>query len=338
MQLPRALQQAIEHELAAFDTRQLRAAAAHLSHTYREATEVTGEATRNAAPISNDAQRAAYLAVRLPATFAAVSRALSWTLERVNEDGSQCAAIQSMLDLGSGPGTAIWAATEQLSSLESVTAIERDSRLIEAARRLASGEESALPKRIDWRCADLAQGLPEGQWDLVVCSYALNELSAPQRVVLLRQAWSRTAKLLVIVEPGTQAGFANVASARALLAENGAAIVAPCPHALACPMQASGDWCHFAARVERSALHRRLKEGELGHEDEKFSYAAFARITEDFAPLPAASRIVRHPRLFSGYAKLSLCQAQGQIESATVTRSQKDDWRRLKRLGWGDAW
>jgi len=46
---------------------------------------------------------------------------------------------------------------------------------------------------------------------------------------------------------------------------------------------------------------------------------------------------VRHPRIFSGYAQLTLCR-EGRIEPATVTRSQKEDWRRLKRLGWGDRW
>ena len=111
-------------------------------------------------------------------------------------------------------------------------------------------------------------------------------------------------------------------------------------------MAGGSDWCHFAARVERTAEHRRLKDATLGHEDEKFSYVAFTRnaVTRN-APLdpqsenPSASpaRIVRHPRIFSGYTQLTLC-AQGEISNTTVTRSMKEDWRRLKRLGWGDRW
>jgi ribosomal protein RSM22 (predicted rRNA methylase) len=93
--------------------------------------------------------------------------------------------------------------------------------------------------------------------------------------------------------------------------------------------------------VERTAEHRRLKSAILGHEDEKFSYAAFSRDaicspTRSDAPNPNA-RIVRHPKVFSGYTQLVLCR-DGEIANTTITRSNKEDWRRLKRLGWGDGW
>jgi ribosomal protein RSM22 (predicted rRNA methylase) len=103
---------------------------------------------------------------------------------------------------------------------------------------------------------------------------------------------------------------------------------------------ATNDWCHFAARVERTAEHRRLKQAELSYEDEKFSYLAVARenfFGADSDKNASHARIVRHPQLHGGYAQLTLC-TNGKIEQATVTRSHKNDWRRLKRLGWGDGW
>ncbi len=272
----------------------------------------------------------------MPATFAAVVAALSWTHEAC---GNEYPGIHSMLDLGSGPGTVLWAAAKVFPTLNSATAIERDPHLIELARKLAAHADDAVLRNTHWLRGDLTTTLPQGTWDLVVCSYALNELAQARRAELLRQAWARAAKLLIVVEPGTMAGFANILAARTLLLGAGATLAAPCPNSLACPMAAGNDWCHFAARIERTATHRRLKEATLGHEDEKFSYVAFVR-----SPVPRAlhedespSRIVRHPRIFSGYAQLTLCR-EGQLASATVTRSQKEDWRRLKRLGWGDPW
>jgi ribosomal protein RSM22 (predicted rRNA methylase) len=362
MQLPPELRRAVEQELASCNPARLRAAAAQLSQCYRQAAE-----SENTAPainaLTDDSQRAAYLAVRLPATFAAVTAALTWTRDLCSAEPCESKpcdpTIRSVLDLGSGPGTALWAAAHVFASLESATAIERDSQLIAIALRLAAsanaggpyspsfgecGEQAAdsssgissFPNTC-WLQADLTAALPSGTWDLVLCSYALNELKYSQRDNLLRRAWERTNKLLVIIEPGTKAGFANVLVARTNLLACGAHVVAPCPNALACPMSGGDDWCHFAARVERSAEHRRLKDATLGHEDEKFSYVAFSRTPQADQQESTRTRIVRHPRIFSGYTQLTLCRA-GEIANTTVTRSMKEDWRRLKRLGWGDCW
>ena len=93
------------------------------------------------------------------------------------------------------------------------------------------------------------------------------------------------------------------------------------------------DWCHFAARVERSALHRRLKGGALGHEDEKFTYVAVSRVP--VVPVPA--RVVRHPLRRPGHAALELCTPTGLVRRA-VTKRERQAWRAARRARWGDAW
>jgi ribosomal protein RSM22 (predicted rRNA methylase) len=329
MRLPPPLRRAVEQELISCDAAKLRAAAARISQCYRDADAP--------AALANSEQRAAYLAVRLPATFAAVVTALTWTREAWTREVCGEEPL-SVLDLGSGPGTALWAAAQVFPTLRSATAAERDPHLIEIARRLGQQAENSTLREVAWLAADLTASIPQGTWDLVVCSYALNELRAEQRAEFIRQAWARTGRLLIIIEPGTKVGFENVLAVRTRLLASGAALVAPCPNALACPMAGGGDWCHFAARVERTAEHRRLKEAALGHEDEKFSYAAFARGADLHGTAPTANaRIVRHPRIFSGYTQLTLCRA-GEIANTTITRSKKEDWRRLKHLGWGDTW
>jgi ribosomal protein RSM22 (predicted rRNA methylase) len=326
MQLPPLLRQAIAEELASCNGAKLRAASAHLTECYRESSAASCD-KRSGAAIADDDQRGAYLAVRLPATFAAVVSALRWTREACGDE------IRSVIDLGSGPGTALWAAAQVFPALESATAIERDFKMIEIARRFAAHAESPALREARWLQGDLTAAIAEGTWDLVLCSYALNELREAQRAEFMRKAWARTKRLLVVIEPGSKPGFANILALRTGLLAEGATLVAPCPNSLDCPMARDADWCHFAARVERTAEHRRVKDVVLGHEDEKFSYVAFARGEGQ----RANARIVRHPKIFSGYTQLTLCR-DGDIANTTITRSKKEDWRRLKRLGWGDAW
>jgi ribosomal protein RSM22 (predicted rRNA methylase) len=103
-------------------------------------------------------------------------------------------------------------------------------------------------------------------------------------------------------------------------------------------MAGAGDWCHFAARVERSAVHRRLKGGELGHEDEKFSYVAATPLLPQHANASRAEqRIIRHPVYHSGFVELQLCSADGLVKR-NIGRSKKNEYRAARRAAWGDAW
>ncbi len=90
----------------------------------------------------------------------------------------------------------------------------------------------------------------------------------------------------------------------------------------------------FAARLERTSVHRRLKSGELSYEDEKFSYLVFARNPR--AP-QARARILRHPVHGKGHIKLTLCEAP-QLREATVSKSDGEEFRNARRAKWGDAW
>jgi ribosomal protein RSM22 (predicted rRNA methylase) len=91
--------------------------------------------------------------------------------------------------------------------------------------------------------------------------------------------------------------------------------------------------------VERTSLHRQLKGGTLGYEDEKFSYLVAARpeVIAD-KDSPAYSRLVRHPGKHSGHVQLTLCTPQGLIENRTVARSSKIAYKAARKAEWGDAW
>jgi ribosomal protein RSM22 (predicted rRNA methylase) len=321
MQLTFPLRQAIEQEAAHQSQPSLSQAAAELSQKYREQI-LPGKPF-----IVTDAHRLAYAATRMPATFAASRAALAEVV---------CLApalkIESLLDLGAGTGAASWAAAEVFDQLRQFTLVEQDRHLIELGQRLAQSSGNQALRSADWRIANLRTTIEFEPHDLVVCSYSLNEIEPAAVRRILAAAWQAARQALVIVEPGTMKGFEVIRAARAQLIEAGAFIVAPCPHHESCPM-AQDDWCHFAARFDRSPLHRRLKGGTLGYEDEKFSYLAAAK-----QPVHQASaRIIRHPLRHAGYTQLQLCAAEG-LQTITVTKRDKEAWKRARKSDWGNGW
>lgn len=321
MQLPFPLRQAIERETFSQSLPSLHQAAVELSRRYRERTS-TGQSF-----ITNEAHRLAYAAVRMPATFAASGAALAEARRLAPE-----LPIESLLDLGAGTGAASWAAAEVFDQLRQFSLVEQDRHLIELGQRLAQSSGNQALRSADWRIANLRTTAEFAPHDLIVCSYSLNEIEPVAVRSILAAAWQAARQALAIIEPGTMQGFEVIRAARAQLIEAGAFIIAPCPHHDGCPM-AQDNWCHFAARFDRSPLHRRLKGGTLGYEDEKFSYLAAAK----YPVHQASARIIRHPLRHAGYTQFQLC-ALGGLQTVTITKRDKEIWKRARKTGWGDGW
>jgi ribosomal protein RSM22 (predicted rRNA methylase) len=311
--------------------------------------------TRRHAPPLSEVERLAYAVVRAPATYVAVAAVLRELGQRAPD-----MRLASLLDLGAGPGAATWAARAQRPELARVTLIERDPGFIDLGRRILDSSASvgadadadvtagadaaadaianasaasAAGCVYDWQCADLRAAMALPAHDLVIMSYALGELDAVAARQIVERAWAATRQALIVIEPGTPRHFAGVLAARDTLLHAGACIAAPCPHADACPMTGTTDWCHMAARLERTSLHRRLKSAALPYEDEKFSYVIATRepVTR------AAARIIRRPEIQKGFISLALCTPAGLTRDG-VTRSRGDAFRRARKADWGDAW
>jgi len=295
-------------------------ASADLTRRYRDPSPTAGPVAR-----SPDDVRA-YAAARLPATYAAVWIALDELRARVPSFHPK-----SLLDLGAGPATAAWAAAETWPTLEHVTAVEPEAEMRRLGADLARSVPSRAVAEAEWLAQTLPEAIPSARYDLVTLSYVLAEIGARDRGATVERAWGAAADALVVVEPGTPAGYERVLEARARLIELGATIVAPCPHDRACPLAGTGDWCHFAVRLARTRAHREAKEAQLGHEDEKFSYVVAAR-----APAPqAAARILRHPQIRRGHVLLEICAPDG-ARAQTVSKREGDRYRHARKVSWGD--
>ena len=184
-----------------------------------------------------------------------------------------------------------------------------------------------------WRTSDIAVDEIDGEpRDLVTLAYVLNELAPDDRHRLVERLWPLTADTLVIVEPGTPAGWQRIIAARRQLIESGGHVIAPCPHAKECPLQPP-DWCHFARRVARSRLHRQTKTADVPWEDEKFSYVAVSR-----KPAPASgARVIARPRKASGRVTLKLCRADGSTGDQLFSRRDGELFKRASRSDWGSS-
>ncbi|KAG1656116.1 hypothetical protein FOA52_010298 [Chlamydomonas sp. UWO 241] len=155
------------------------------------------------------------------------------------------------------------------------------------------------------------------RFDLTLCAFGLGEEPGGEKARrrLVRRLWDMTGDVLVIIEPGTPAGFAHIKAARAQIlaveqkrrktalggggdggdggegmpaaeldnsaaikaAGSGVHIVAPCAHDGACPMEGRRMWCHFGQRIERPGFVKAVLPGARGHADETFSYVILRR-------------------------------------------------------------
>ncbi len=160
----------------------------------------------------------------------------------------------------------------------------------------------------------------------------LDELPPPLIGRVTDQLWALTSDTLVIVEPGTPAGWQRILQVRERLLAAGAFLVAPCPHQADCPIVAP-DWCHFSRRVARSRLHRLAKNAEVPWEDEKYIFIAASR-TPGESP---AARVLAPPQTASGTVRLKLCRQDGSAAERLVSKREGAAFKTARRLDWGNA-
>ena len=313
--LPSALSTIIERELAPFSVTAARDAADHLSLDYR--------ARENIRHTLSPIERAAYLAVRFPSTFAVAD-----TVWREISRILPACEIRSLLDAGAGPGTASLASAAHVPGVK-YTLLERDAgwRGLALSLAQASGLEAVFS------AGSIENSAPFPQHDAVVASYALNEISSSHLSKIVDALWHSAGKILVVIEPGTPYGFEIIRAVREHALALGAHAAAPCTHDLACPMSRD-DWCHRPVRVQRSALHRSLKRAELSYEDEKFSFVV---LTRDPPSRSGTGRIVRKPIRAKGHVHLDLCK-DGDLHRLTLSRKQGAMFKAARSAAWGEIW
>jgi ribosomal protein RSM22 (predicted rRNA methylase) len=316
--LPLKLSNAIDRELASLNPDKLREACYDLTKRYASGQFIESQAHRHA-----------YIAARLPATYGVARQVLSRIEPLLH-------SVKSLLDLGAGVGSLAWAASASIPHLHRVTIFEKDIELLRLGQHLT--QDNLHPLQLAWCRDDIAKEEIFPTHDLVTLSYVLNELSPKEQAHALERAYGAADKLLILIEPGTPAGFGRLLAARKMLLGWGAHVVAPCTHNQVCPLADSfkegKDWCHYSVRIPRGKYHRRAKEGTLPYEDEKYTYLV---VSPHLQPLPEA-RIIKAPIRKTGHVILDLCTAHAQVERRIIAKSAGEPYAAARDCEWGDEW
>ena len=318
--LPEDLRAALRDLAAGRSRRDLAERSRQISEHYREHVPSAAHVTRG-----EDAL--AYSLSRMPATYAAVSAVMAEARQLV-----RAFTPISLLDAGAGPGTASWAAAALWPELASITMLDHNREFLSLASALATRAESPALRKALHVEGDIAGYSGSETFDIVVMAYAMTELSEDRVTTVVADLWSKTAGLLIVVEPGRTRDYHRLMTLRAELLTAGATLVGPCPHDEACPLPA-GDWCHFSVRLARSRDHQTMKGASLGYEDEKYSYLIAAR------PALTAergwSRVIGPPSASKFDVTLPLCTPEG-VRRERLLKRQGGAFKQARKLSWGD--
>lgn len=316
LQLPDYLVKSIESFCEKIPLKNLKEASVRLSNNY-----LAGFVNKRLqAPLDH----IAYLATRFPATFAACSSVFHQIKLKTDK------SFETLLDLGSGPGTVVFAALEYFPSLKKIYIVEQDAFFIEFCKKTLRDHFPYVSLEV------LANDIKKTELkevDLITSSYALNELGEKEFNEIAERVFSIQKDLAVFIEPGTPRGYSLILKLREMAFSKNKFPLAPCPHSLECPLAKTQKWCHFSERLPRSSIHRFLKEARLNFEDEKFSYFAASNI--EITPL--LDRIIGHPRKHSGHISFDLCTKEGKATQEIISKRDGAFYKEAKELKWGDC-
>ncbi|HUQ36034.1 MAG TPA: small ribosomal subunit Rsm22 family protein [Aestuariivirga sp.] len=311
--IPPDLKAAIDRYLAENEARSLVEKTARMSERYRQ-----GRGSDSALDFG------AYLVARLPATYAAVTFCLAELAGRRPQFSPRM-----LLDAGSGPGTAAWAATRAYSGISTVTFLDNNLPFLKLASSLAAQSDHAALQGARVLNADLGNLPGEASADLVIAAYALAEMPLTKAKDTAIALWKACEDTLVVIEPGTPQGFARIHEVRGALLAEGAHLIAPCTHENSCPIQPP-DWCHFSVRLARRREHMHAKRAKVPFEDEKFSYLIAARQPDALQ----GARILSPPAESKADIKFKLCSGNG-LTQHSIARRDKAEYKRVRKLEWG---
>lgn len=270
----------------------------------------------------------------------------------------------TLLDFGSGLGTAVWAANELWGkSIYEYQCVDISQEMGEFAQALRRGGDTSASEHGIAHAPDAIPGvyfrqyLPVSgkvQYDVVVSAYTLGELpSVKLKRLTLDSLWRKAKEYLVVIEPGNWSGYQSIIQARdvvlkaADLIQSGEGedgkqsltghVFAPCPHDLSCPLLAEEQTpCFFAQRVQLAHCERNTPLKHKGFHIENFSYVVFKK--GERTSEASKARLITPVRKRSRHVICNMCCPNGDAKRVVLTKSKHGSlYREARQSEWGDT-
>lgn len=323
--LPTNIETAISNSLSQQDTSAWVRHAAALHERYVSRGKSYGRISLN-----NFEDTLAYLAMRLPATYAQIYSVFANIQELV-----PTWQPKTLLDLGSGPGTGSWAAHEVWPSIVESTSIDQHIDFLTLGKQI---QEIAIPDvEMQWQQKDLRREIDHKAktYDIVLIANVLDELSPISADKLIGQAFNSCTGMLIIVEPGTPMGNSITENAAKKLAHAGQ-LLAPYIENTFVPSEEY--YVHFPQRFIRPDFQRRIRqhmrEASLNASDwevSKYAYTVISKIPAEITPW---GRSIGPLRKHKGFLEVPILTKNG-IEKVTVMKRHSLQYSFAKDLKWG---
>ncbi|MGI8419463.1 MAG: small ribosomal subunit Rsm22 family protein [Candidatus Levyibacteriota bacterium] len=274
----------------------------------------------------------AYLGMRVPATYAQIYGALTTIQESIPSWKPQ-----SILDIGSGPGTGGWAAISHWPDLLEVDCLDQNKDFIQIGKQIAVAAQ--LQQKFSWKQHDLRDGIADNEkvYDLIIIANVLNELNQTAQEKIIGQAFNKCAGVLLVIEPGTPRGSEVVSAVAQKLSKVGNLLA---PYIANTFVQDSDYYLHFPQRFIRPDFQRRIRQHmrvdaakASDWEEAKYSYVAISRMASEKEQW---GRCVGQVHIQKGFLEVPVLRAEG-VTKIKIMKRNKEKFSYAKRLRWGDV-
>ena len=252
----------------------------------------------------------------MPATYSVIFTLLNQLIAQ-----GLIESVNSVLDVGSGTGAGYFA-VKSLDDEVEIKLVERDENMIDVCKSLVC-ESVEISRK------DIVRDEIDDKADLVMTSYVLSEMKEQDRLNSVLKLLNASNKYLLIVDTGTPRTYENMMTIKRFVQEKGFHVIAPCM-SLKCGLK--NDYCQFYARVERSALMKQAKAGELSYEDEKYFYLLISKENVEVM----GKRVIRRPIIKPNNIELMICDKNG-VSKSNFTKKNKELFKIAKKAKINDV-